>query len=170
MILPIYLDSQPILRAKTELVTPEMLSSSDFQSLLDDMPQTMLNANGVGLAAPQIGNKYRFTVVDTVQDGKSGKDFLFLINPKIVKKSFAKVIMEEGCLSIPGIYGNVKRPKKVRVNYLDRDGKQQTIEADDFLSRVIQHEIDHLDGILFTDKVVEYTHEKRVTPEYPHIG
>lgn len=170
MLLPIYLDPQPILRVKTELVTPEMINDPDFQALLDDMPKTMLNADGVGLAAPQVGNKYRFTVIDAHTNGKEGKDFIFLINPKITKRSFGKVVMEEGCLSIPGIYGNVKRPKKITVEYLDRKGNTQTITADGFISRVIQHELDHLDGVLFTDKVINYTHEKSFVPKYPHIA
>jgi peptide deformylase len=124
--------------------------------LLDDMVETMYSANGIGLAAPQIGLSKRLIVAD-IGDGP-----IKLINPKILTQEGA-VWGLEGCLSIPNVYGEVERAEKVTVRYMDEKGKMIKREADGLLARVFQHEIDHLDGKLFTDvarNVREYTPEE----------
>lgn len=118
-------------------------------TLLDDMAETMYNANGVGLAAPQIGILKRIAVIDV------GEGLIELINPEIT--SFEGNEKEpEGCLSVPGKCGYVLRPKKVTVTALNRDGEKIIVEGEDLLARALCHEIDHLDGIVFVDKVIEY--------------
>ncbi len=119
--------------------------------LLDDLADTMYHAPGVGLAAPQIGDNIRVLVVD-VSTKEEENDLIELINPEIINSSGTQS-SEEGCLSIPGFYGNITRKKAVTVEAQNRDGEKFEIEADDLLSRVLQHEIDHLDGILFFDKM-----------------
>lgn len=110
------------------------------------MIKTMKEKDGVGLAAPQIGENIRLIVI-SIKDGP-----VCLFNPKITKKSWAKEWNEEGCLSVPGTYGKVKRCKKINCIYFDKDKQKTKIQALGLLSFVIQHEIDHLDGILFIDK------------------
>lgn len=124
-------------------VTPEI------KELIDDMFDTMYSAKGVGLAAPQIGINQRIVVMDVSEDGSIP---IALINPKIISKS-GRIKSEEGCLSVPGIEGTVKRHKKVIVKGLNINGDDITFEAEGLLSICVQHEIDHLDGILFIDKV-----------------
>lgn len=175
MILPIYLEPQPILRQKTKVIKPEDISDSKFQKLIANMIATMHQAKGLGLAAPQIGLGQRLTVINLKEaiDKNSlinfEADVLVMINPYIIKKTFKKNIIEEGCLSIPGVYGTVKRPAAVKIKYFDQSGNPQNLAADNFLARVIQHEIDHLDGILFTDLVEEYSQNNRIIPDYPYI-
>ena len=124
--------------------------------LLDDMAQTMYDAEGIGLAANQIGIAKRLVVVNV------GTGLIELINPVILEKSGSQ-LASEGCLSLPGISGKVVRAKQVRVEALNRHGEIIHIDADDLLSRCIQHEVDHLDGILFTDYLkpseIEYVKE-----------
>lgn len=122
--------------------------------LVLDMIETCKSAQGIGLAAPQIGKSIRICVIDLEHMGILP---FALINPKITKKSWKKAEMEEGCLSIPGVFGIVKRPAKIKVKALNLNGKEKEIEADGLLARVIQHEIDHLDGILITSKITRRT-------------
>lgn len=122
---------------------------SDIQKLIDQMFKTMKFFNGVGLAAPQVGVGFRVIVVD-IQDGKM--EPLALINPEIVKID-GEVETEEGCLSFPQMNGFIKRSQKIAVKYLDYNGEEKILEADGLLSICIQHEIDHLNGILFIDRV-----------------
>lgn len=124
--------------------------SVEFQKFLDDLGETMLEFDGAGLAAPQTGNLKRAVAIHT-EDGETR----FFINPKITYKSLLKNILEEGCLSVPGVFGEVKRPKKIWVKYQDRKGIGHKERCDLYLSRVLQHEIDHLNGILFIDKVIK---------------
>ncbi len=141
----------PILEKKTSPVkeiTPEILK------LVKDMMDTCKKANGIGLAAPQIGKSLRICIIDLEHMGLPP---FALINPKIVKSSWKKVEMEEGCLSIPGLFGIVKRPAKVTVKATNIEGVDTKFEADGILARVIQHEIDHLDGVLFTSKMLKQT-------------
>lgn len=119
--------------------------------LLNDMAETMYKAPGVGLAAPQVGENIRVIVVDVATKEEESK-LMELINP-VISESSGSQTSEEGCLSIPGYYGNIKRKKNIIVEALNRDGEQIVINAEDILSRVLQHEIDHLDGILFFDKM-----------------
>ncbi len=123
-----------------EVTTPE------FQKYLDDLAETMHVADGVGIASPQVGKNIRAIVVST----KTGPECY--INPEIVKKSEATLESEEGCLSVPGKYGIVTRHKKVTIRALNRHGRKVEFEVKQFPAIVFQHEIDHLDGILFIDK------------------
>ncbi len=117
--------------------------------LLDDMKETMYENNGVGLAAPQVGVLKRIVVIDV------GEDYLELINPVIIA-SEGEQNETEGCLSLPGIFGIVKRPEKVVVEYLDRNGKKLRVEGEDLKAVCLCHELDHLEGILFDEKVTEF--------------
>ncbi|MBD2814114.1 peptide deformylase [Xenorhabdus sp. Flor] len=120
----------------------------NVQSLIDDMLETMYDTdNGIGLAAPQVGRKEAVLVIDISPERNQP---LVLINPKIVEKE-RRVVNQEGCLSIPGYYADVERFEKVKVEALDRHGKAITVESEDFLSIIMQHEIDHLHGIIFID-------------------
>ncbi|MDO8669583.1 MAG: peptide deformylase [Candidatus Buchananbacteria bacterium] len=134
----------PILRKRSQNVADVL--SDKIQKLIPEMMETMKAKEGVGLAAPQIGQNIRLFVV-----GYKDKN-LVIINPKIIKKSLLKEWDEEGCLSIPNKYGQVKRHKSLTVKYLNEGGQEQTLKASGLLARVIQHETDHLDGILFIDK------------------
>ncbi|MGA9288848.1 MAG: peptide deformylase [Anaerobacillus sp.] len=122
----------------------------DLHRLLDDMFDTMYEAEGVGLAAPQIGIDQQIAVVDTRED-----EAIELINPTVVKTSGREVDLE-GCLSFPGLFGEVERPYNVTVKAQNRFGKEFKLKAEGFFARAIQHEIDHLHGILFTEKVIRY--------------
>lgn len=125
--------------------------------LLNDMYETMLEADGVGLAAPQVGIDQQIAVVDIGDE--TGR--INLINPIIVEKSGEQTDVE-GCLSFPGLYGTVSRPYYVKVKAQDFKGRTFFIEAEDYLARAIQHEIDHLNGILFTTKVLKYIDEEEL--------
>lgn len=133
-----------ILRKKARAV--ESINSR-IQSLLEDMAETMYHADGAGLAAPQVGILRRLVVIDI------GAGLIKLINPVIVEADGEQQELE-GCLSIPGIYGKVKRPEKVVVKALDETGKPLDLEGTGLLARALCHEIDHLDGMLFIDKVM----------------
>lgn len=135
----------------------------NVQKLLDDMADTMYDAEGVGLAAPQVGILKRLIVVDA--DEEHG--LIKLINPEIVSME-GEQFGPEGCLSIPGLNGDVRRAETVTVRGLDREGNEVTITGSGLLARAFQHEIDHLNGVLFTDiaeKVYEYTAERSETGE-----
>ncbi len=133
---------------------------SEVVKLLDDMTETMYDAPGVGLAAPQIGINVRAIVVDTTHSSEEeeGSGLLQLVNPVIVE-SRGKQVGEEGCLSVPGFTASVKRKEHILVEALDRDAKTVTVEADGLLARVLQHEIDHLDGVLFFERLAKLKKE-----------
>ena len=116
---------------------------------MDDMLDTMYAAPGIGLAAPQVGVLKRFFVVDVGED--DARDPRFFINPEITGRSETKSVYEEGCLSLPKQFGDVERSDAVSLRYLDRTGTECSLDADGMLARCIQHELDHLDGILFVD-------------------
>lgn len=142
----IRIDDDPILREVSKPVrkiTPRILE------LLDDMLDTMYDAQGVGLAAPQVGILRRVVVIDI------GEGPIKMINPEILAKEGSD-IAAEGCLSVPNLAGTVDRPTNVKAKYTDVDGEEVIIDAQGFLARAICHELDHLDGILYTDKVIEY--------------
>ena len=124
--------------------------NDEIRELLDDMLETMYAAPGIGLAAPQIGVMKRVVVMD-VSDDKEKPQPLKLVNPEIIWESEDTSVYQEGCLSIPEQYADVERPAEVGLRYLDENGKEHEIEADGLLATCIQHELDHLDGILFTD-------------------
>lgn len=138
-------DNDPTLRKKSRVVDK---IDKRVLTLLDDMVDTMYEADGVGLAAPQVGVLKRVIVIDV------GEELIELINPEIVE-TWGEEIASEGCLSIPGVTGEVKRPKRVKVKGLNREGDWIEVEGTDLLARALCHEIDHLEGILFTDKVIE---------------
>jgi len=140
-----------ILRKKVNKVK---VIDNEIIELVTNMFDTMRNANGIGLAANQVGADRAVFVVDIsmVEEYQDSKPLVF-INPKIVKRSEEKVVFEEGCLSIPDVRGDVERPEAISITYQDFDFKEQTLDADNLLARVIQHEYDHLMGILFTDLV-----------------
>ena len=148
-VLDILVYPDPALKKKSLPVTK---LNEDVVSLLDDMAQTMRDADGVGLAAPQVGKNIRVIVIDVPLPDEDKREFYELINPEIVSSQGFQ-IGEEGCLSVPGFFANIRRKEHVRVSALDRRGKRFTIDADGMLSRVLQHEIDHLDGILFFDRL-----------------
>lgn len=139
-------DTDPLLR-KTSKPVEEI--KPRIHKLLDDMADTMYDAEGVGLAAPQISILKRIVVIDI------GEGLIELINPEIITKD-GEQFGPEGCLSIPGIIGNVKRAESVKVKAIDRNGEEFIIEGTGLLARALQHEIDHLNGILFTDIAEEY--------------
>ncbi len=131
----------------------------ELQRLVDEMIETMREAGGVGLAAPQVGVPLRVFVAELPEDEEdpqSGRVYV-LVNPKIIKASLEEVEGEEGCLSIPGIYGDVWRAEEVVVRAQDVNGKEIRLRAKGFLARIFQHEIDHLNGILFIDRVQDRT-------------
>ncbi len=136
----------PVLRQKAEEVKD---LNGALQKLIDDMIQTMHEAPGIGLAAPQVGRPLRLIVTD-ISHREPEQPLIVLINPEIVEAE-GKIDSEEGCLSVPGYYTTIKRKGRVLVRGLDRDGKPVEIEAEGLLARVLQHEIDHLNGILFID-------------------
>ena len=122
---------------------------ADLLRLLDDMLETMHAAPGIGLAAPQVGQLKRACVIDLGKQGESPP--LFLINPELIWCSTTTIVEEEGCLSLPEQFGQVARAEQVRVRYIDRAGAQQEVEGQGLLARCLQHEIDHLNGVLFVD-------------------
>ena len=141
---PIVVLGNPILRQKAKRVSR---IDESIRSLLDDMVETMHAANGIGLAAPQVGVPLRVIVVE-YEDTR-----LQLVNPEIIKVSEETDVAEEGCLSIPHYYGPVRRHSAVVVKGLNRNSKEVRVKADGWVARVLQHEIDHLDGVLFIDKL-----------------
>jgi peptide deformylase len=122
----------------------------DIKKLAQDMLETMYEAPGIGLAAPQIGELKRIVVMDLAKDDEP-KAPVVMINPEILKFSEDTVVSEEGCLSIPELYYDVERPAEVTVRYTDLDGKVQEVEAKDRFAICVQHELDHLDGVLYID-------------------
>ena len=125
---------------------------ADLVRLMDDMLETMYAAPGIGLAAPQVGHLKRIVVVDVSKDPDHPKP-MQLVNPEIVWVSDDLADYEEGCLSLPDHYSQVTRPARVRVRYMDRTGATQEIEADGLLAVCLQHEMDHLEGVLFVDHI-----------------
>jgi len=139
----------PLLRQASK---PVEQIDTEIQRLADDMLETMYDAPGIGLAAIQIGVPRRMLVIDVAREGEEKKPLVF-INPEIVASSDERSVYEEGCLSIPDYYAEVERPARVTVKHLDRDGKEQLTEADGLLATCVQHEIDHLNGVLFIDYI-----------------
>ena len=137
----------PLLRKVSEPVTSV---NTEVKNLMDDMLETMYAAPGIGLAAVQVGVLKRIIVIDLSKDGQK-KDPLFIVNPQITFKSDELISYEEGCLSIPNQFAEVKRPSSCKVNFLDYDGKKREINADGLLATCVQHEVDHLNGVLFID-------------------
>lgn len=181
-LLPIVLYNDPVLRAKAapiNALTPELTA------LIADLFETMYHAHGVGLAAPQVGRSIRLFVVDAdvmVEDEPDAVRYgrKVYINPEIVSKGETSVDFEEGCLSIPDLRETVRRPDTITVKYRDEHFKEQTATYSGWMSRVFQHELDHLDGTLFIDRVgsfrrrlltrkLDQIDQGLVEPDYPFV-
>ena len=146
-LLNIRTDEDPILRK----ISKEIKEVNDKTLILiEDMIETMKDAKGIGLAAPQIGKLRRLIIVD-FQDEEGP---IAMVNPEIIEKD-GSVIDIEGCLSIPGFRGSVKRPEKIKVKYLNKDGEETILEKEGYDARIVCHEVDHLNGILFKDKYID---------------
>jgi len=143
----IYQYPEPVLRKETEIITG---FDEKLAHLVEDMVETMYDAPGVGLAAPQIGQSLKLIVVDTSRDSEEDQQYMVLINPQIIKQEGSQVD-EEGCLSVPELTAKVNRHKKITVTYQDLTGKEHELTTEDRFAVVLQHEIDHLNGILFID-------------------
>jgi len=154
MILPIYTYGNPVLRKEAVDITPDY---PGLKQLIADMFETMYRADGVGLAAPQIGKAIRLVVItlDVLSDDyPEYKDFnRAYINPHIIETDAETIVMDEGCLSLPGIHEPVRRPKRIHVHYLDEDFQEHDEWVEGYLARVMQHEFDHLEGHVFTDRI-----------------
>jgi peptide deformylase len=146
--LPILVVPHPALRQRARAVTPG--DAEEVRALLPRLLATMYRAPGIGLAAPQVGVGLRVAVID-LQQPDHRREPVALINPEVIERSTELATREEGCLSLPGQYAEVTRPAAVRVRYQDEDGARREITADGLLAACVQHEIDHLDGVLFVD-------------------
>lgn len=141
-----------------EVASPIHEITPEIRKLAADMADTMYEANGIGLAANQVGIAKRIIVVDVkwaraAEDEKPERRPITMINPEILEESVEDDVYEEGCLSIPGVLGDVWRPVKIKVRYTALDGQPHTIEAENLFARCIQHEVDHLNGILFPERM-----------------
>ena len=146
---PLIILPDPLLRQQSK---PFEKVDSEVLRLADDMLETMYDAPGIGLAAIQVGVARRMLVIDVSRDDEDNAPIVF-INPEILKVSDEISAYEEGCLSIPDYYAEVERPAAITVQYIDRNGKQQMMEADGMMATCLQHEIDHLNGVLFIDHI-----------------
>jgi peptide deformylase len=168
MILPIYVDPNPILRTQASPITE---TTPELRQLVTDMRETMHKAIGIGLAAPQVGCNVALIVIELLNEEEPENDFPFtaLLNPRITWHSKKQWDFSEACLSIPGVEGMVRRPEAVRVKAHGLEGSTIEIEANGLLARVLQHEIDHLHGKLFTDYVAKKKLISRPLVDYPQI-
>jgi len=157
MILSIITTPNTILRQRAKEINLEEIKSATVQKLIADMKETVRPAGGIGLAAPQVGVSARLIAVVVQEKVK------ILINPEIINFSWRKESAEEGCLSVPGKWGPVKRSKIIKVKAFDENGKSVKFKAKDLFARIIQHEVDHLNGVLFIDRA------KKVIEEAPKI-
>lgn len=163
-VLDVLINPHPLLRKKSAPLDLASIKDRKFKEFLADLKETMLKRDGAGLAAPQVGRNIRVIVVRD-----EDKSFV-LINPRLTKKSWAKEIEDEGCLSVLNvkgdiIYAPVARYRKVNCLYLDEEGRTKKISAEKILARILQHEIDHLDGILFIDKIEKTPKRIRIKDE-----
>jgi peptide deformylase len=161
MILPILTYPNKVLREPTQPVTFPL--TKEIKKLTEDMIDTVRKADGIGLAAPQVGKSVKLVIINLE---KNGIPLIALYNPKIVAKSFAKSEIEEGCLSIPNVFGMVKRPKKVTVEAQTAEGKTVQFSDDGWIARVAQHEIDHTNGRLIIDLIKKYTQGAEIVKEW----
>ncbi len=151
MIYPIVAYGTPVLKK----VAQDIKKGEDLSQLIEDMFETMEQANGIGLAAPQINKSIRLFIIDTThsEEEESRQVRKAFINPQMIDESGEEWPFEEGCLSIPDVHADVLRPEQIKIKYFDEDWKEQVDEFDGMMARVIQHEYDHIEGILFTDYV-----------------
>ncbi|MFP5385856.1 MAG: peptide deformylase [Bacteriovoracia bacterium] len=157
MVRPICRMGNPILRKKAEIIPKDFLLSDEFGQLMSHMLDSMKHYGGIGIAAPQIGVDRQVAIIELMGFNRYGEEvnlpLTVFINPKISYLTEERQGFWEGCLSVPGLRGFVERPKKVKVEYLDKEGKEQVIVAEGFLATVLQHELDHLEGILYIDRI-----------------
>ncbi len=170
MILPIYGYGHPVLKKVAKPIGPDY---PELEKLIADMWDTMYNASGVGLAAPQIGKSIRLFIVDTKQsyeeeEGDKGIRQVF-INPERIDETGEPWLYEEGCLSIPDIRGDVERPERIRLRWLDEQFQPHEAEFDGLEARVIQHEYDHLEGVLFVEKLANPLKRKLIKRKLDQI-
>lgn len=149
-VLKVYEYPDPVLKKKA---MPVERVDDELRKFLDDMLETMYSAIGVGLAAPQVGVSKRIVVIDISHDEEDRMEPLYLVNPVVIWKSEEKICGEEGCLSVPEQRAEVERCAAIKVRYWDYNGKEQILDAQDFLAIAVQHELDHLDGILYIDRI-----------------
>ncbi|MEM7225722.1 MAG: peptide deformylase [Pseudomonadota bacterium] len=147
--LPIIVAPDPLLK-KQAMPVEEV--DDELRQLMDDMLETMYDAPGIGLAAPQVGVLKRIIVVDCAREGEPPKPYK-MVNPELLWLSEEEAVYEEGCLSLPDHYADVRRPASARIAYLDENGVAQELEAEGLLSTCVQHEMDHLEGVLFVDHI-----------------
>lgn len=159
----------PALRIKAKPVTPDEIKGQEFKELIQDMFETMEAEDGIGIAAPQIGVSKQVAIVGIPKDNprypdapeededENPFDILIVINPTITVVDETKSGFWEGCLSVPGLRGYVERPKVIKVEFTDLEGLNQVVEAKGFAATVFQHELDHLDGVLYVDRVEDKT-------------
>ncbi len=147
MLRKILTEPDPVLRKKCE---PLEKVDADLKKLMDDMLETMYAAPGIGLAAVQVGILKRLIVID-IYKAEEKKNPIFLINPQIIYQSEKTSVYEEGCLSLPGQYAEIERPAECTLKYIDYNGQEKELKADGLLATCVQHEVDHLNGILFID-------------------
>ncbi len=154
MIYPIVLFGDPVLRKAGE----DIPQGTDIKELVADMFETMKSASGVGLAAPQIGKALRLFIVDSTPMHDEGETPLVkaFVNPEIFEESGEEWAFEEGCLSIPGIREDVKRAANIKIKYFDEDWNEHVEDFDDIKARIIQHEYDHIEGVMFTDYLTPF--------------
>jgi peptide deformylase len=157
MIRPICRMGNPILRKKAERISKDYLLSDEFGQLLQDMQESMKHYGGIGIAAPQIGVDLQIALIDLSDMNRYGEEvhlpLTAFVNPEITFLTEEEQGFWEGCLSVPGLRGFVERPNKIKVTYMNHKGEEQEIIAEGFLATVLQHELDHLKGILYIDRI-----------------
>ncbi len=147
----------PVLRLKAEEISPEFLLSDEFRQLVVDMRDSMKHYGGIGIAAPQIGVSLQTAIIELGPTNRFGEQvslpFTVFVNPQLEFLTDESQGFWEGCLSVPGLRGFVERPKKLKINFLSETGEEKEIIAEGFLATVIQHELDHLFGVLYVDRI-----------------
>ena len=166
MSLRIYTIDDEAVRDISKEVTLKELESDKMQQFIDELVDAMERFDGIGIAACQVGHTVRIFVVD--KHYSKTDEHLVFINPRLVSLSEKKNTMEEGCLSVPGVYGPIERATKVRVKALDRNGKSLDIKAKGMYARILQHESDHLEGVLYIDKAIRTNKKEREQPILKH--
>ncbi len=159
---PVLTIGNPLLRRVARDLTPDEIRSPEFRQLLDDMVDTMHHEEGIGIAAPQIGESVQAAIIEIDAEsarypGQEPFGRKVFLNPRIRVLDAVEQGFWEGCLSVPNLRGFVERPRRVRVDYLDEDAERRSIEAEGFLVTVFQHELDHLHGVLYVDRIRDMT-------------
>ncbi|MBI2411079.1 MAG: peptide deformylase [Candidatus Kerfeldbacteria bacterium] len=163
MSLRIYTIQEPEVRQESTPISVEELRQPAMQQFANDLIEAMIRFQGIGIASCQVGRTIRMVVI--TKEYTEEKEHLVLVNPRLVSVAEKTSVLEEGCLSVPGVFGPVERPSKVRVKALSRNGEPLDIKAKGMLARILQHEIDHINGILFVDKAstIRETQEEILT-------